>query len=52
MWLFLKSTHLVHPITLVHLWKIPVHPEVYDTPGWQALNNSTVSSNKFKYINM
>ena len=37
MWLFLKSTHLVHPIKLVHPWKILVHPRVYDTPGWQAL---------------
>jgi len=27
----------VHPIKLVHLWKILVHPGVYDTPGRQAL---------------
>jgi len=26
-----------HPITVVHPWKILVHPGVYDTPGWQAL---------------
>jgi len=37
MWLFLKSTHLVNPITVVHPWKILVRPGVYDTPGWQAL---------------
>jgi len=37
MWLLLKSTHMVayHPITVVHPWKILVHPGVYDTPGWQ-----------------
>jgi len=28
MWLFLKSTQLVHPIKLVHPWKILVHPGV------------------------
>jgi len=28
----------VHPIKLVHLWKILVHPGVYDTPGRQALS--------------
>jgi len=27
----------VHPISVVHPWKIMVHPGVYDTPGWQAL---------------
>ena len=40
MWLIFKSTHLVHlvhPITVVHPWKILLHSEVCDTPGWQAL---------------
>jgi len=27
----------VHLITVVHPWKILVHPGVYDTPSWQAL---------------
>jgi len=37
-WLFLKSTHLVHPITVVHPWKFLVHPGMYNTPSWQALD--------------
>ena len=28
---------LVHPITVLHPWKILVHPGVHDSPGWQAL---------------
>jgi len=26
-----------HPITVVHPWKILVHPGVYNTPSWQGL---------------
>jgi len=31
----------VHPITVVHAWKILVHPGVYDTPGLQTLLYAT-----------
>jgi len=29
----LRTPMPVHPITVVHPWKILVHPGVYDTPG-------------------